>query len=131
MKYLGFNRKSYAAVQKDDATCMVKPYVLAKRSKTFSHYKEDEAWILNHGGNTTSYACFHCGCKFLSNKFAQHMKQKGMQCELTIHDSLPQNGVSEHNMCILGDAMWTLLIASELPHYLGDEAMAYVCMLDS
>ena len=96
--------KSYAAVRKDDTTHMVKPYFLAKNSETFSHYKEDEAWILNHGGKATSYARFNCGGEFLSNEFAQHLKQRGTQRELTIHDSPPQNGVSERNMHILGEA---------------------------
>ena len=83
---------------------MVKPYFLAKKSETFSCYKEDEAWILNHGGKATSYACFDRGGEFLSNEFARHLKQRGTQRELTVHDSPPQNGVSEHNMCILGEA---------------------------
>ena len=103
VKSLG--RKSYTAVQKDDATCMVKPYFLAKKSETFSHYKEDESWILNHSGQAISYACFNCGGKFLSNEFAQHLKQRGTQHNLTVYDSLPQNRVSECNMCILGEAM--------------------------
>ena len=47
---------------------------------------------------------FNCGGEFLSNKFAQHFKQRGTQRELTVHDSPPQNGVLEHNMCILGKA---------------------------
>ena len=91
-------------MRKDDATRMVKPYFLAKKSETFSRYKEDEAWILNHGGKATSYACFDCGGKFLSNEFTQHLKQRGTQRELTVHDSPPQNGVLEHNMRILGKA---------------------------
>ena len=48
--------KSYAAVCKDDATCTVKTYFQAKKSETFSSYKQDEAWILNHGGKPTSYS---------------------------------------------------------------------------
>ena len=87
--------KSYATVQKDDATRMVKPYFLAKKSKTFSHYKEDEAWILNHGRKATLYAHFDRGGEFLSNEFTQHLKQRGTQHKLTVHDSPPQNGVSK------------------------------------
>ena len=83
---------------------MVKPYFLAKKSETFSRYKEDEAWILNHGGKAASYARFDRGGEFLSNEFAQHLKQRGMQRELTVHDSPPQNGISECNMHILGEA---------------------------
>ena len=40
--------KSYAAVQKDDATHMVKPYFLAKKSETFSDFKEDEELWWEH-----------------------------------------------------------------------------------
>ena len=108
---------------------MVKPYFLAKKSKTFSHYKEDKAWILNHGGKATLYACFDCGGEFLSNESAQHLKQRGTQRQLTVHDSLPQNGVLECNMHILGKATRTLLIALGLPHYLWAKAMAYACWI--
>ena len=93
VKSLG--RKSYTAVRKDDATRMVKPYFLAKKSETFSHHKEDEAWILNHGGKATSYAHFDRGGEFLSNEFTQHLKQRGTQHELIVHNSLSQNGVSK------------------------------------
>ena len=104
---------------------MVKPYFLAKKSETFSRYKEDEAWILNHGGKATSYAHFDRG----GDEFAQHLKQRGTQRELTVHDSPPQNGVSECNMHILGEATQTPLIASGLPRYLWAEAMAYACWI--
>ena len=123
--------KSYAAVRKDDATRMVKPYFLAKKSETFSHYKEDEAWILNHGGKATSYARFDRGGEFLSNEFTQHLKQRGTQRELTVHDSPPQNGVSERGMRTRGEATRTLLIASGLPRYLWAEAMAHACWIQN
>ena len=69
IKSLG--RKSYATVCKDDATWTVKPYFLAKKSETFNSYKQDKAWILNHGGRPTSYACFDCG-----GEFNQHLKAR-------------------------------------------------------
>ena len=77
-------------------------------------YKEDEAWILNHGGKAISYAHFNRGGEFLSNEFSQHLKSKGTQCELTVHDSPPLNGVSERGMCTRGEETRTLLIASRL-----------------
>ena len=83
------------AVCKDNTTCSVKPYFQAKKSETFSLYKHDEAWIVNHGGKPISYACFDRGGEFLSNEFIQHLKAKGTQHELTVHDSPVQNGVSE------------------------------------
>ena len=110
---------------------MVKPYFLAKKSETFSHYKEDEAWILNHGGKATLYARFDHGGEFLSNEFTQHLKQRGTQCELTVHDSPPQNGVSERGMRTHGEATHTLLIASGLPCYLWAEARAHACWIQN
>ena len=64
--------KLYAAVHKDDVTRTVKPYFLAKKSKTFNSYNQDKAWILNHGGRPTSYTHFDCG-----GEFNQHLKSKG------------------------------------------------------
>ena len=62
---------------------------------------------------------FDCGGEFLSNKFAQHFKQRGTQRELTVHNSPPQNS----------EATRTLVIASGLPHYLWAKAMAYGCWI--
>lgn len=45
------NGKSYAAVQKNDATHEVKVYFLAKKSEALENYQKDKAWILNHGGS--------------------------------------------------------------------------------
>ena len=121
--------RSYAAVCKDNVTQTVKPYFLAKKSKTFNSYKQDEAWILNYRGRPTSYAGFDHGGEFMSNEFNQHLKSKGTQCELTIHDSLPQNGVSERGMHTRGEATRMLLILSGLLHPLWAEAMAHGCWI--
>lgn len=123
--------KLYAAVQKDNATHMVKPYFLVKKSETFNLYKQDKAWILNHGGKLTSYAHFDRGGEFMSNEFNQHLKAKGTQHELTIHDSPAQNGVSEREMHTCGEAMCTLLISSRLPHFLWVEAIVHGCWIQN
>ena len=73
----------------------------------------------------TSYAHFDCGGEVLSQKFIQHLKSKGTQHGLTIHNSLPQNRVSERGMCTCGEVACTLLITSGLLHYLWAEAMAH------
>jgi hypothetical protein len=38
------------------------------------------------------------GGKFMSKEFIKHHEEKGTQRELTVYDSPPQNGVSEHGM---------------------------------
>jgi hypothetical protein len=35
------------------------------------------------------------GGEFMSKEFIKHHEEQGTQQELTVHDSLPQNGVSE------------------------------------
>ena len=52
----------------------------------------------------------------MSNEFSQHLKSKGTQHELTIHDSLPQNRVSERGMHTRSEATCALLILSGLLH---------------
>jgi len=86
--------KNYSAMRKDDATREVKVYFQVKKSETFETYKKDKAWIKTHKGNPIKWARMDCGGKFMSKEFIKHHEQ-GTQRELTVHDSLPQNGVSE------------------------------------
>ena len=65
----------------------------------------------------------------MSNEFNQHLKSKGTQHELTTHDSLPQNGVSERGMHTHGEVTCTLLILSGLLHPLWAEAMVHKCWI--
>jgi len=55
-----------------------------------------------------------------------HQDAKGTLRELTVHDSPPQNGVSECGMCTQAELARALLIASGLPRFLWEEAMKHV-----
>jgi hypothetical protein len=90
--------KSYAAARKDDATREVKVYFQALKSETFETYKNDEAWIQTHKGNPIKWARMDRGGEFMSKEFITHHAKMGTQRELTVHDSPPQNGVSERGM---------------------------------
>ena len=50
---------------------------------------------------------------------------RGTKCELTIHDSLQQNSVSEHGMHTCTECTQVLLITSGLPQFLWEEAMKH------
>ena len=50
-----------------------------------------------------------------------HQDQKETKRELTMHDSLPQNGVSKRGMRTKAKQAHTILLASGLPHLLWEE----------
>jgi len=90
--------KSYATTRKDDATWEVKVYFQVKKSEMFETYKKDEAWIWTHKGNLIKWARMDYGGEFMRKEFIKNHEEQGTQWELTVHDSLPQNGVSEQGM---------------------------------
>ena len=58
-----------------------------------------------------------------------HQDLKGTKKELTIHDSLPQNGVSERGMRTRAEGARALLLSSGLPRFLWEEAMKHQAWL--
>jgi len=56
----------------------------------------------------------------------QHQDKKGTLCELTIHDSPPQNGVAERGMRTQAELVRALLISYGLPRFLWEEAMKHM-----
>ena len=58
-----------------------------------------------------------------------HQDQKGTKCEFTVHDSPPQNGVSECGMCTHTKQAHALLIALGLPRFLWEEAIKHSAWL--
>ena len=85
------NRNHYMAAHIDDATRQMKLYFQAKKSQTFESYKKDEAYIETQGGNCIKMCRSNKGGEFLSSQIISHQDLKGMQRELTVHDSpLPQ-----------------------------------------
>ena len=123
--------KSYAAARKDDATREVKVYFQEKKSEMFGTYKRDESWIRTHKGNPIKWARMDHGGEFMSKEFIKHHEDQGTQRELTVHDSPPQNGVSERGMQTRAEATRALLLASGLPRSLWAEAMSHSVWLQN
>ena len=73
-------------------------YFQAKKSQTIDSYKLNEALIETQTRNHIKVACSDRGGEFLSNDLTRHQDMRGTKCELTVHDSLQQNGVAEHRM---------------------------------
>ena len=83
----------------DDATRKTVFYFQVKKSQTIKSYKHDEALIEMQTGNHIKVARSDQGGEFLSNDLSRHQDMRGTKHELTVHDSLQQNGVAERGMC--------------------------------
>jgi hypothetical protein len=86
------------AAQINNATTQIKLYFQVKKSQTFNSYKKNEAYIKTQHENHIKTCCSNKGGEFLSNQMISHQDLKGTKRELTVHDSPPQNGVSERGM---------------------------------
>ena len=61
----------------------------------------------------------------MSDALINHQNKKGTVREFTVHDSPPQNGVSERGMRTRAEMARALLISSGLPRFLWEEAMKH------
>jgi Reverse transcriptase (RNA-dependent DNA polymerase)/gag-polypeptide of LTR copia-type/GAG-pre-integrase domain len=123
------NGNHYVAARIDDATRQTKLYFQKKKSEAYYSYLKDEAYIENQYGNQIKSSRSDRGGEFLSEKLIKHQDFKGTKRELTVHDSPPQNGVSERGMRTRAERARALLISSGLPRFLWEEAMRHSAWL--
>ena len=119
------NGHFYVAARIDDATRQTKLYFQEKKSQTFNSYNKDEAFIETQTGNRIKVCRSDRGGEFLSTQMINHQDDKGTKRELTVHDSPPQNGVSERGMRTRAERARALLLSSGLPCFLWEEAMKH------
>ena len=120
------NGNYYVAAHTDDHTCENRLYLQPMKSDTIKSYKRDEALIETQSGNQINFSCSDRVGEFLSKEMIDHQDAKGTHRKLTVHDSPPQNGVSECGMCTRAEFARALLIPSGLPRFLWEEAMKHV-----
>ena len=89
---------SYCAARIDDHSHKTSLYFQPNKSDTIKSYKQDEALIETHSGQRIKFSHSDRGGEFLSNEIKSYQDSKGTVCELTVHDSPPQNSVSERGM---------------------------------
>jgi len=114
-----------------DATCETKLHFQKAKSQTITSYKKEEVYIKMHTGRNIRYFCSDRGGKFLSKELIEHQDMQGTQCELTVHDSPPQNGVSECGMRTCAEQARAMLIGSGLPCYPWEEVMKHSSWLQN
>ena len=119
----------YCAAHIGDHSHKMPLYFQPNKSDTIKSYKQDEALIKTHSGHRIKFSHSDQGGEFLSKEIKSYQDSKGTVCELTIHDSPPQNGVSEHGMQTQAELTRALLIASGLPRFLWEEAMKHVAWI--
>ena len=73
-------------------------YFQPNKSDTINSYKQDEVLIETHSGHRIKFSHLDQGGEFLSKEIKSHQDSEGTKCKLTVHDSPPQNGVSECGM---------------------------------
>ena len=125
------SRNSYMAAHIDNATCETMLYFQTKKSQTINSYKCNEALIKIQTRNCIKVAHSDQGGEFLSDDLTWHQDMRGTKRELTVHDSLQQNGVAEHGMRTCAKCAQALLLASGLPQILWEEAMKHVTWLQN
>jgi hypothetical protein len=118
-------KKLYYASFTDDYTGYTHLYLQATKSETLDSYKEYEAWVQNQKGATVKRLRSDRGGEYLSDEFTCHLKSKGTERKLTVHDTPQHNGVAKRLNRTLAERVRAVLHASGLPKFLWGEAIAH------
>ena len=97
----------YYASFTDDHTRYTMLYLQKTKAETFTSYKSYKAWLSTQFDTKIKCLCSDRGREYLSNKFSQHLKLKGMECRITVHDMPEHNGMAEH----LNHTCWNRQVA--------------------
>ena len=92
------NGNHYVAACINNATRQTKLYFQSKKTQTFDSYEKDEAYIETQMGSHIKPSHANWGGEFMLKELINHQDQKGTKHEFTVHDSPPQNRVSECGM---------------------------------
>lgn len=70
-------------------------YLQKVKSNTLMSYKAYEAWLLTQFGVAVKCLQLDRGSKYMSDKFTQYLKGKGIEHRVTMHDMPKHNGVAK------------------------------------
>lgn len=102
---------------------------LKQKSEALDAYKRYEARLTTqHGVRIKTLRSDHGG-EYLSADFDAHLKDQGTICELTVHDSPQQNGVTERLNRTLVEHVRAMLLGRGMPKFLWAEAVSYAVWL--
>ena len=87
--------KTYYASFTDDHIHHTHVTLLATKSDTFDTYKAYEAWAKTQHGASIKRLCSDHGGEYLSNEFTAHLKLKGTERKVTMHNTPQHNSITE------------------------------------
>jgi transposase InsO family protein len=103
---------------------------LKQKSEALTAFKHYEATVTTqHPGTRLRKIRSDRGGEYLSAEFDQYLKDRGIQRQLTVHDSPQQNGVAERLNRTLVEHARAMLLAHDLPKSLWAEAINYATWL--
>ena len=109
MPALSIGRYKYTATYLDDHSSFGVIIYLKKKSKEFAAFKQYKAWAKRQ--LRTTLKCKRCdwGGEFLSNEQKSYLTENGIELQLSMPDSLQQNGHMERFQQTIingAEAMW-------------------------
>ena len=115
----------YYASFTDDYTRYTKLYLQKAKSNTFDSYQAFEGWLATQFNTKVKRLCSDCGGEYLSAEFTKHLKLKGTERRVTMHDTPEHNGVAERLNRTLIERVRAMMHASSLPKSLWGEAVMH------
>jgi len=115
----------YYASFTDNYTRFTKLYLLKAKSDTFDSYQVFESWLVTQFNTKVKRLHSDCGGEYLSAEFTRHLKLKGTECRVTVHDTPEHNGIAERLNRTLVERVRAMMHASNLPKSLWGEAVMH------
>ena len=115
----------YYASFTDDYTRYTKLYLQKVKSDMFDSYQAFEGWFVTQFNTKVKRLRSDRGGEYLSTEFTKHLKLKGTECRVTVHDTPEHNGVAERLNRTLVERVRALIHASGMPKSLWGEAIMH------
>ncbi|CAA7269031.1 unnamed protein product [Cyclocybe aegerita] len=114
--------KCYYITFTDDKTHLTNLFLLCKKDEAFAAYRDYEAWCDTQLNTCVKVLHSDRGGEYLGKEFILHLKSKGTEWKLTMHDTPQHNGVAKRCNCTIAECIWALLHLSGLLKSLWGEA---------
>ena len=116
----------YYASFTDDYTRYTKLYLQKAKSDMFDSYQAFEGWFVTQFNTKVKRLRSDRSGEYLSTEFTKHLKLKGTERWVTVHDTPKHNGVAEHLNRMLVERVHALIHASGSQRACGERPS---CML--
>ncbi|GJQ73083.1 hypothetical protein Trydic_g1713 [Trypoxylus dichotomus] len=120
---VSWNGGMYFVTFTDDYTHFNQTFILQRKSEVFEKFKAYEATATNHFGRRILRLRCDNGKAYLSDNFKHFCEEKGISLELTVPYTPEQNGVSARMNRTLLEKARTMMLGTNLPKNLWNEAI--------